>query len=437
MEDNGLTFTDVLNVIFKKIWWVVGSMALGLIVVVLIMQLWYNPTVKNYSVSFEISYPDKTEFLSTEFISLSALKQIRDGEYSGENTAEFEGVNVESMFSNDDISISRDSTAQPSGVVKTVYTLTVKASYFKSGKQAASFIRKVSTYPVITENEYVASKNYRPYVNVYDGAKTYSEKIEALLSQKKYLQTEYGLLMNIDKSSEVKLAALENVFTSTQRQYLQDTISANHYVLDPETYAENAVSRKEVIRLQKENNLNIIAQLQAEREEAINKPTQGEGQNAYDTRIAEYIVKNAVLDNEAQEIEDTLDAIEKYTVAGSTDYAKKQEFDELLDGYRAQLVAATDTLKEESVRIYGENTDVIYSNNKIEKKGGMSVLASAIIGLVIGLLISSVVICIIDLPKYKRLKFGAKQSENAELPEATEEIPQAAEDKQEESGEKE
>ena len=51
---------DILKVIFKRIWWVLGATAACLLIVVLVTQLWYNKRQQFYSVSYEIVYPDST-----------------------------------------------------------------------------------------------------------------------------------------------------------------------------------------------------------------------------------------------------------------------------------------------------------------------------------------------------------------------------------------
>ncbi|MDE6075590.1 MAG: hypothetical protein K2G26_04055, partial [Clostridia bacterium] len=155
-EDNGLTFMDILKVIFKRIWWVLGATAACLLIVVLVTQLWYNKREQYFSVNYEIVYPDSasgkypdgSDLLASDAISLSTLTQIRDGAYSSaENAEEFKNIDVEKMLSEDGISIAEEVTQTAGGGIKRTYNLTVSAKYFSSDAQAVAFIRTVAVYP--------------------------------------------------------------------------------------------------------------------------------------------------------------------------------------------------------------------------------------------------------------------------------------------------
>ncbi|MDE6557739.1 MAG: hypothetical protein K2K39_01390 [Clostridia bacterium] len=421
-EDNGLTFTDVLKVILKRIWWVVGSMAIALIAVVLIIQLWYNPTVNNYSVSFEISYPDSesgkypdgSTVLLSDSITYNALNGVVNPVIAPEETNKLSGIDVRKMVDNDDISIAQDMSQSADGSIKRVYTLSVKAKYFKNDDQAAIFIRKVASYPVAKVNKLIASKNYEVYLDVYNNATTYEDKIQALLLQKQYLETNYKSLVIADSDVETNLAQLNNVFTTVQRQYLLDTIVAKYYVLDTENYLKEADMRIAALKNQQADNDALIEAQRAERAKAAEElAANGQSMsldNEYDKKIVQYVEANAKLQNDIDKISETCKEIEKYTDDTNDASSEKKAFDELLESYNAQLKAATDILAATSKTVYADNTRVIFSNNKIEKKGGRGVIMSALIGAVLGLVISAAVICIIDLPKYKKSLFSAAQS---------------------------
>ncbi|MDE7087324.1 MAG: hypothetical protein K2O67_03930, partial [Clostridia bacterium] len=314
------------------------------------------------------------------------------------------------MVYSDRITVTETVKQEAGGTLRKTYTLTAYTDNFSSGTQAVKFLRTVANYPVDRANALVEGKDYRPYVSVYDSATTYEERIEALLAQKRYLQSEYQKLTSSDKSIESKLAALENVFTSTQRQNLQDTITANYYVLDTKGYKANAETRKVALNKQIADNVKIIEAEEAKRGDS--NPNEL-NTNPYDQIIAEITRRNAELDNEIKTIDKTIEAIESYTQEGTDGNKAKQAFDELFDTYRSQLLEATNTLKQESIRIYEDNSNVIFSSNVVGKSGGMSAIIAAVMGAVIGLVVSSVIICIIDLPRYKKQKYGSVAPESA------------------------
>ncbi|MDE6790149.1 MAG: hypothetical protein K2J61_00340 [Clostridia bacterium] len=439
-EENGLSFMDILKVIFKRIWWVLGATAACLLIVVLIAQLWYNKREQYFSVNYEIVYPDSangkypdgSDLLASDAISLAALTSIKDGAYSAEDPDEFKNIDVEKMLSEDDISISENVAQTAGGSIKRTYTLTVSAKYFSSDAQAVTFIRTVAAYPVKRVNSIIDTKEYGLYFSVYEAAKSYDAKIEALASQKTYLENEYDKLKNYGSTVEVNLASLHNIFTTEQRQALTDSITANYYVFDTEGYKVNAETRKVALDKQIADNVKIIEAEEAKRGDS--NPNEA-NTNPYDQIIAELTRTNAELANESKTIEKTIEAIESYTQDDTAEYKAKQAFDAQLEKYRTDLATATDALKAVSKNIYGGNSRIIFSNNRIKRQGGLGAIISALLGAVIGLLVSAVVVCIIDLPKYKKQKLakaGAAEVEAEVEPEPETEKtdePQATEDK--------
>lgn len=437
-EDNGLSFMEILKVIFKRIWWVLGATAACLLIVVLITQLWYNKREQYFSVNYEIVYPDSangkypdgSDLLAADAISLTALTSIKDGAYSAEDPDEFKNIDVEKMLSDDDISVSEEVTQTAGGGIKRTYTLTVSAKYFSSDAQAVTFIRTVAAYPVKRVNSIIDTKEYGLYFSVYEDAKSYDAKIEALASQKTYLESEYAKLSNYGSAVEVNLASLHNIFTTEQRQALTDSITANYYVFDTDGYTANAETRKVALDKQIADNVKII---EAEESKRGDSNPNDVNTNPYDQIIAELTRTNAELNNEIKTIEKTTEAIESYTQEGTDEYKAKQAFDARLEKYRTDLATATDALKAVSKTIYGDNSRVIFASNRIKKQGGLGTVVSALLGAVIGLLVSAVVVCIIDLPKYKKQKLakaGAAEAEVKPEPETAQTAePEATEDK--------
>lgn len=449
-EENGLTIGDVFKVILKRIWWVVGAVALCVLVMVLVTQLWYNKGKQYYSVSYEIIYPDSAsgkypngnEFIIADSISLETLTDIKNGKYSPENPDEFKSVKVDTMLEKDDIRVSQSMVRSEDDSVTKTYTLTVMAKYFDSEVQAVSFLKTVASYPVNRVNAIIAEREYWLNLTTYERAKTYEDKIAALQLQKDYLQSSYNLLRVYDNQIDVKLAELYNLFTEAQKQALTDRLKANFYVLDTKEYIANADYRKAVLNKNIEENKEIIKALKEERDKA--QATQGGSSsattfaagvfdqdvitNAYDYRIAALTATNASYSIEIENINKTLEKITKYTQQGTPEYAEKQEFDALLEKYRSELTDATEELKTETNKLYLENSRVIFAGNRVERLGGIGAIVSALIGLLGGAVVSGIVICIIDLPKYKRAKLaaavnvsdtdGKKEEDNESAPEA-------------------
>lgn len=421
MEDEAiLTARDFFKIIRKRIWWVLGALVLGVLVAVLITQLWYNKSVQNYTLGFEIvypdvasgKYPDGSDFLITDSITRNVLGDIKSGKYSQAHANEFGGIDIDEMIGAGDITITENAPSQASA--RRSYTLTVKAKYFDSQAQATSFMKAVASYPVNRVGTVMLAKEYDIYLSVYESADTYDAKMQVLQLQKEYLENSYNKIRNYDASTEKFAAALGTLFTVEQQQALKDKISANHYVYNVDAYKVWAVQRKAIINNTIAENNAVIASQTEKRNDAA-KELNGNGQalagnNEYDTIIAKYVEKNEILNNEVKRIDSALTAIQKYTVESTAEYEKKQEFDALLGKYLQDLTQATDRLKTVAVGVYNDNSRVIYAKAEADIEGGMNVAISVLLGLFIALIIASIVVFVIDAPKYKRAMLESKNA---------------------------
>lgn len=412
--ENGLTLGDVFKIILKRVWWVLGATLVCLAVVLMVTQLWYNKREQYYTISYDIvypemnggKYPDGSDLIVSDSISLETLTDIKGGKYSAENPNEFKGVNVDDMHANDGISVTDKVVRSEDGSVKLSCTLTVKAKYFVSVAQARAFLRTVAEYPVNRVNSIIADKEYSANLVGYNDAPSYDEKISALTAQKNYLESEYSKLGSYGEKADAGKASLRNIFTSSQQSEIKAHIIAYKYVLDPEAYKESASAEIAALNKKIDDNNNIVKALRDEQENASSQSTPPAVTDPYDERIAALTEENGKLQNQIDAVNATLTAIASYTAEGE-DKEAKQAFDKRLDDFRVQLEEAAETLKTVSVSIYGDNSRVVFSNNKLEKEGGISWFISAILGALLGFVVSALVVYFIGAPKYKREKFAA------------------------------
>ena len=436
--EGGLTLSEIFKVIFKRIWWVLGATAVCLAVAVLVSQLWYNKAEQYYSLSYEIVYPDSasgkypdgSDLFAEESVSVKTLTDIKNGVYTPDSPDKFKGIDVNGMHFDDGISAAEKVVKSEDGNIKRLYTLTAKAKYFSSKSQANDFLRTVAEYPVNRVNRIMSTKKYDLYLDVYDNAPSYDEAINALLKQKNFLEQEYSKLQNYGEVAQAGIASLHNILTPSQQEELKAHILAERYVLDAETFKSEAGTRIASLKRLIDENEKILASLREAKRGENAALTDNTGTAAYiktlsvnacaslyegstivtdpyDAEIARLTVENGEMQNSIDNINATLSAIEKYTDEGTAEYAAKQAFDARFQAIRTQLADAATTLKTVSVSVYADNSRVVYSSNKLATQGGVHWLASAFLGAVIGLIISSLVIGIIDVPKYKRAKLAA------------------------------
>jgi len=421
-EEKGISIGEIFKVIFKRVWWVVGVTAAVMIIFVCLIQFWYNPSRQTYSASFDIrlpsgnSYPDGTELKLEDSVLLESLQLIKDDELLPEDkrTGQFESVDIEKMVSEDGVQFLQTVERQEDETYAYHNTVRIGKKYFKNEKQGVAFVRAVVEFPVANSLYIVNGMNYSERLALYDAYLTYDEKINALTEQKNYILQKYEDIrtqysgeyapkgLDSEKMIDDYIREMTDIFDARQQEAIKDTISANYLVFDTETYKNTAQAKMDSLKISiDENEKRIVAQ-RAERDRLLQNNNIMEA-TEYDKIIADLTDKNAVMLNEWNKTKETFDKID------SPEYVSaKSALDARLNEIRAKLETATATMRTVNIATYAEKAQAIYVNNKIEVNGGLSVILAALIGLVGGFVLVSIVILIIDLPKYKRKKLAAQ-----------------------------
>ena len=433
MEEYGITIGELFKVIFKRIWWVIGVTVAVMAVAVLLVQLWYNPEERQYAISYDIrfpnsssgQYPNGTELRVSDSILIDSLNNIKNGTCSegDDNACDFSDIDIEGMVNNDAISITAitSETNESGEPTITGYRLTVSTKYFKDREQATAFIKKVAQYPVDKAQYIVENALYTYNLTQYDTGTSYEAKIASLINQKNYvmgiydfIKSNYGEayrpLGSSDKTISDYITEANNIFDSRIQNAYYNTVTANYYIWDTETFKLTANNSIATTRIEIANNEAIISALEAKIAELDKNGNSFDRIEAYHEKIASYVEKNAQLENKIKTTEETLAKIELYETDPDA-IAAKAEFDAQLDRTRDKLANLTDTAKSLQIATYRNESMVLYVNNVIETEGGINIILAAVIGAVLGFVIVSAVILIKDLPEYKRRKYGNKAEE--------------------------
>lgn len=440
MEEYGITLGEICRIIFRRVWWVIGVTAAFLLITVLLVQFWYNPNNRQYTVSYNIRfpdsssglYPDGTPLRVTDSVLLGSLTEIKSGTYSEgeENAPDFSDIDIEDMVENDAISLTAVTTeASDSGEAGwSGYRLTVSYKYFKDSAQAVAFIKKIAEYPIDKAQYIVENALYNYNLTQYDVGTTYEAKIAALINQKNYVMSVYDFIKNnygetyrplgaSDKTITDYINEASTIFDSRIQSAYYNTVTANYYVWDTETYKLTANASIEATRIEIANNEAIVSALEEKIAELDKNGTAFDQIEAYHEKIASYVERNTQLETSIKTTEETLAKIEIYENDPQA-VEDKAEFDAQLDSTRAQLATLTETAKSLRIATYQNESMVLYVNNTIESEGGINILVAAVVGAVLGFIIVSVVILIKDMPEYKRRKYSDKiQSQTPETEE--------------------
>lgn len=424
-EEKGITIGEIFKVIFGRVWWVIGVTAAILIAFVCVMEFWYNRNQREYIVRYEVrlpsgeTYPDGEALTAQDSIALANLNMIKSEGYLPESdrTGKFKDIDVEGMVANDDITFSLNIDENPDGTYTYHNNITIKSKYFKDEDTAVAFIKAVAGYPVYHALEIVRNLGYTYNLTRYEAFDTYQERFDALVAQRNYILDSYQTLINLYGSS-YKPAGMSstlgdydneliNIFDEEEQESIRNSYQHGHLVFvdmeEPTAKLESLDRQIEITQNKITSNESIITMLEAKRDEALSAASVAIKEVAsFNERIAALTQENGELELTKGDLQSRRKAITDYQ--SGINKAEKERIDTAMGDARDSLEQCAQTLKQVNIATYGEKAQVVFVNNKIEVEGGMNIILAAVIGLVLGFVLVSVVILIIDLPKYKKAK---------------------------------
>mgnify|MGYP002515755187 FL=1 len=205
---------------------------------------------------------------------------------------------------------------------------------------------------------------------------------------------------NKTKTLKEYLSDVEIYFDNNKIDSLKSELDANGYVKDS-SYLETIVLRRDLLIKEKEENVKKIEALTLQLKNLVNDVYSGSSLNpsyeSFNTQIAELTTTNVELDSQ-------IELLNKYiNESGNVSVSNKLAFEAKLDNYYRALVEFTNTYRSVVQSTYKENSNVDYHYNSVViLEGSVKTLYVAILGLVGGFVVASVIILIMDLPKYKK-----------------------------------
>lgn len=431
-EEQGLTLSDICRIVLKRIWWALGAAALGLLVCVLLVNFLFNTKNSVYTLNYELVfpeceqwvYPDGSAFKLSDVISQANLEDIVKDE-------QLKGIDVKAMVQSDSISVFENegaaTTTHGIGV-----TLTVASWYFSSDGQASAFLKTVADSTERKILSIVSSVDYGANLSVYASAASYDDILRYFSLQKSFMsnyynslisQTSETFIVNGKSLSAYKLQS-ESVFSDVQRSNLEKEIAANCLVIDAVKYIESAADKISSYKIEIEKINKEIEMQKHEREQALSSD-KIVTTDAYDKAIVSLTSQVSALNNKIDEIYGVLGVIrgskieeadrETLDIKSITECSAYAEanaaFKLKLDGVCDSLLSQSNILNDVSVEVYKSNTSVTFRNNRIVKQGGTGLLSSAVLGAVAGFVFAAVIICIVEVPRYKRRKRAVNASQ--------------------------
>ena len=187
-EESGISISEIFRVIFSQKWLVLIITAVIAVAGTLGIYFGMNNSKREFVASFVLNlpgddknqavytYPDGKQFYYSDLVSVDILKEVKSSDSA------FDDIDVEVMADDGGISISRKENEQKTEII---YTVNVKASYFKNKEVARRFITKLANVP----GAHLAEMNigYDDNISNVEELTSYENVIAALEKQCTYL----------------------------------------------------------------------------------------------------------------------------------------------------------------------------------------------------------------------------------------------------------
>ena len=418
-EDEGISLIELIHIIFRRKWILLG-VTLGIFILsILFSSLVFNRNKEYYSVTFSLEYPESSNYKYPDGTSFNYRKMISYDNLvlAKESNQKYKNIDIDSLFETNSIQIVElTKTVNGNTVPSGEYTLAAKSKYFNSRDVAKEFLRDLTNVPIVKVNEIMANMDYDSNLSNYSNSTVYDSQINYLVAQRDFIINGYNNLINYFSSGLMVTSIKDdNNKTKTLKEYLSDVeiyfdnnkidslkseLDANGYVKDS-SYLETIVLRRDLLIKEKEENVKKIEALTLQLKNLVNDVYSGSSLNpsyeSFNTQIAELTTTNVELDSQ-------IELLNKYiNESGNVSASDKQEFEAKLDNYYKALVEFTNTYRSVVQSTYKENSNVDYHYNSVViLEGSVKTLYVAILGLVGGFVVASVIILIMDLPKYKK-----------------------------------
>ena len=462
-EESGITFGEILHLIKKRVWWILGISVIVAIIAALAVGLVFNRGKNDYTLTFIVDfpgvenneYPDGTSFNYEEIVYSDQLEAAKASNES------FSEIDTAKMAAGD-ITIVAETREVTSGTTTTTentgsYTITVSSAYFTDEDQATAFLRAVLDQTIARVNEIAAGMDFTANLSAYTAASTYDAQLTALRDQQTFLLARYDELIatgkydsfTYDGKSLSTLRAEAAGGIETRLSALETDLANNHYLLD-QSLVETVLVDIRSLQREKEQNEQSIAALRkacAEFLAQINDSGSGDGSSgsaqiieslaSFTSRIATLQESNAKIDFQITELYESIgykdtDSNGIWEEPPKTTTPDDTQFKEAVEALRTTISENTTTAKNAIVALYDAESEIVYRQSGVAViDNGTNVILVTVAGFIVAFLLACIIFCAADYPAYKKAR-DAKAAEETALPAEALAEAAAAEDKNDE-----
>lgn len=448
MEDEregGITFSDVLRVIGKRIVWILAISVVFALIVGLVVQFAINPRKQIYEMTFMIEYPGDedlkypdgvTDFRYESMIYAENLEAVK------KSKADYSNIDTAKMTANRAISIEQASRGE--GEFERdlgIYTVKVKGFYFKNSEQAASFLRDVFQNSLSKVTTMVSDMDFGSTLATFNSLNDYSARIAVLKSQQNYLlgmydkYSDFGRFIYNDNTGTSKSLSLFRAECSValdggnaealHLSTLERELSNNRYRLSETTAdkiaSENAVNAQiEAMRIERDTNTLKISMLENEIQKIISLSNSISGDKfdygseafqPFNSQITSLTIRNAEIEKETELLCESIGWKYENGVVTKSEVVFKDdaEFKANLNKLYKVMEEQTNACKKVIVALFAEESEIIAEQEAVSVSGGSSLIMLTGVGFVGAFCVATIVFFCVDRHKQKVAK--AKEEE--------------------------
>lgn len=414
-EEKGISFAQLLKILFGRKWVLLVAIIVTLIVGILFGTLYYNNKKVVYTTSYTYvsddlsngAYADGSSYNYNQILNLDVFNEIKKSDDS------FEKLDVDKIYNSSAITINetREQIQDNSDYnkIKISYSLSTLKSYYPSYEVAQMFIEKLSQYPIEKQKTIIDSLTYNAYLNSYANSNTYEQKVNLLLLQKELLDLNYEKLSKLygdvvvgDTTVDSSMNNFKLYFQTHSLEELLNQIAAEGFILTYQNVLSELKVEKNALELKKSKNEEKIVNLQNQIQVLIDKVGTSNissvDLDAYNEKISALTLENVDIDFQISVID------KKIANNGSTDseyVSKITEFETVMNNFYLKLKEFTDEYKYISTNVEENNTYILYStSNILSQTGGLNILIIIVASLVFGLIIGCVINLCLDHNKF-------------------------------------
>lgn len=252
-NEKTLSFSDIWNVLKKKIWIILAVSAVAAIVAGLVVMFAVNKKSETYTASFEIDYPDYSEEINPDGSKFFFTDMLTDDVLSTAKQSDklFSSVDIDDLVVGKDIKISRSQVTDSSNKAidgRYLYKIVISAKYFSNDELAGKYLEAVANAMLDEVKSKIDGMSFDAYLKTAQNLTSYSDKLSyfsksrtAILEKYDELIEKYGTFYTVNIQNEKKsLADLRSEAEQNDKYtLLSRQLSVGGYLSDVSADKEN------------------------------------------------------------------------------------------------------------------------------------------------------------------------------------------------------